>query len=69
MIDSTAIRVTRAFLVPGKRGPEDPQDHALGRSLGGLTKKIQVLCDANRVPLDVLLSSGQASDIIYRNRC
>lgn len=43
----------------GKRGPEEPQDHALGRSRGGLTTKIHMLCDANGVPLNFLLSGGQ----------
>jgi hypothetical protein len=38
-------------------------DHALGRSRGGLTTKIHMLCDANGVPLHFLLSGGQASDI------
>jgi transposase len=51
--------------VPGKKGPEEPQDHALGRSRGGLTAKIHMLCDANGVPLKFLLSGGQASDIAY----
>lgn len=51
--------------MPGKRGFEEPQDHALGRSRGGLTTKIHMLCDANGVPLRFLLSGGQASDIAY----
>ncbi|RMV03492.1 hypothetical protein ALP20_04376, partial [Pseudomonas coronafaciens pv. coronafaciens] len=37
MIDSTAVRATRASSDAGKRGPEEPLDHALGRSRGGLT--------------------------------
>lgn len=49
----------------GKKGPEEPQDHALGRSRGGLTTKIHMLCDAKGVPLNFLLSGGQASDIAY----
>jgi len=35
----------------------------LGRSRGGRTTKIHVVCDASGVPLRVLLSPGQASDI------
>ncbi|TDV59178.1 HD domain-containing protein [Pseudomonas sp. LP_7_YM] len=37
-----------------KRGFEEPQDHALGRSRGGLTTKIHMLCDANGVPAALL---------------
>ncbi|GFZ61590.1 hypothetical protein ALP44_200120 [Pseudomonas syringae pv. theae] len=48
-----------------KRVPEELQDHALGRSRGGLTTKIHMRCDANGVPLCFLLSGGQASDIAY----
>jgi transposase len=70
MIDSTAVRATRASSGAGKkRGPEEPRDHVLGRSRGGLTTKIHMLCDANGVPLRFLLSGGQASDMLMLNRC
>jgi len=46
-----------------KNESDEPADHALGRSRGGLTTKIHMLCDANGVPLRFLLSGGQASDI------
>ena len=65
MIDSTAVRATRASSGAGKRGPDEPSDHSLGRSRGGMTTKIHMLCDANGVPLRFLLSGGQASDISY----
>ena len=61
MIYSTAVRATRASSGAGKKGPDEPVDHALGRSRGGLTTKIHMLCDANGVPLRFLLSGGQAS--------
>lgn len=51
------------LLALGKRGPEEPVDHELGRSRGGLTIKIHMICDANGVPLRFVLSPGQASDI------
>ena len=50
---------------PGKRGSNEPQNPALGRSRGGLTTKIHMLCDANGAPLRFLLSGGQASDMAY----
>ncbi|UQB34127.1 IS5 family transposase [Pseudomonas tremae] len=66
MIDSTAVRATRASSGAGKKGgPEEPLDHALGRSRGGLTTKIHMVCDANGVPLRFMLSPGQASDIAH----
>ncbi|WP_122259119.1 IS5 family transposase [Pseudomonas syringae] len=65
MIDSTAVRATRASSGAGKKGPDEPADHALGRSRGGLTTKIHMLCDANGTPLRFLLSGGQVSDISY----
>lgn len=64
MIDSTAVRATRASSGAGKKeGPEEPVDHALGRSRGGLTTRIHMLCDANGVPLRFLLSPDHAGDI------
>ncbi|WP_442964363.1 IS5 family transposase [Pseudomonas sp. KNUC1026] len=65
MIDSTAIRASRSASGAGKRGPDEPADHALGRSRGGFTTKIHMLCDANGIPLRFLLSGGNASDINY----
>lgn len=53
------------LLALGKRGPDEPADHALDRSRGGLTTKIHMLCEANGTPLRFLLSGGQASDINY----
>ena len=50
MINSTAVRATRASSGAGKREPEEPVDHTLGRSRGGLTTKIHMVCDANGVP-------------------
>lgn len=49
--------------VAGKGGSGEPLDHALGRSRGGLTFKIQMVCDSNCVSLRFTLSPGQASDI------
>lgn len=66
MIDSTAVRAPWASSGAGeKRGPEEPQDHTLGRSRGGLRMKIRMLCDANGVPLNFLLPGEQTSNIIY----
>jgi len=66
MIDSTAVHATPSLIWRrGKRGADEPADHALGRSHGCLTTKVHMLCDANRTPLRFLLSGGQASDISY----
>lgn len=42
-----------------KGDPEEPQDHAIGRSRGGLTTKIHLLCDADGRPLHFHLTAGQ----------
>ncbi|MCO7568336.1 IS5 family transposase, partial [Pseudomonas sp. S 311-6] len=64
-IDSTAVKASRASSGAGKRGAEEPTDHALGRSRGGLTTKIHMVCDTRGVPLHFILSGGQASDISH----
>lgn len=45
-IESTAVRATEPHLAPGNKGADEPADHALGRSRGGLTTRIHMLCDA-----------------------
>ena len=42
--------------------PAEPDDHALGRSRGGLTTKIHLACDGRGRPLAVLLTPGQRHD-------
>jgi len=41
---------------------DEPLDHALGRSRGGLTTKIHQLCDGQGLPLVVLIGPGHAHD-------
>ena len=55
----------RGSLCGGRRKKEDPQepaDHALGRSRGGFTTKIHLLCDNQGHPLHFALTAGQAHE-------
>ena len=42
-----------------KRDPEEPPDHALGRSREDLSTKVHLLCDAHGHPLHFHLTAGQ----------
>ncbi|MBR7677532.1 IS5 family transposase, partial [Streptomyces daliensis] len=42
--------------------PGEPDDHALGRSRGGLTTKVHLTADARCRPLAFVLTAGQAGD-------
>jgi len=64
---------TSTPLVPGRAAsqgaesnytfsPDEPPDHAIGRSRGGLTTKIHSLTDELCSPVVVALSPGQAGD-------
>lgn len=41
---------------------EEPPDHAIGRSRGGLSTKIHLLCDGKMRPLVILMGPGQEGD-------
>jgi hypothetical protein len=43
---------------------DEPDDHALGRSRGGLTTKVHLACDGQGRPLAFLLSPGQRHDSV-----
>ena len=45
-----------------KGDPEEPVDHALGRSKGGFTTKIHLLADGNGNPLGFHITAGQVHD-------
>ncbi|GAA1087084.1 MULTISPECIES: transposase [Streptomyces violaceusniger group] len=48
---------------PAKGAPAgEPDDHAIGRSRGGLTTKIHLAADAGCRPLAILVTSGQRHD-------
>lgn len=60
LIDSTVVRAHPcAAGAAGSRADTE----ALGRSRGGFSTKIHVLTDALGLPLDFVLTAGQASDI------
>ncbi|WP_156457988.1 IS5 family transposase [Sphingomonas sp. Leaf412] len=58
LIDSSIVRAHQ-HAAGGKKGGAD---HAIGRSRGGLSTKINALVDQDGLPLRVTLSPGQASD-------
>jgi hypothetical protein len=41
---------------------DEPADHALGRSRGGLTTKVHLGCEQGQKPLSVVLTAGQRGD-------
>lgn len=45
-----------------KKAADEPANHALGRSRGGLTTKIHVLTDQRQAPVAVRLTAGKAGD-------
>ena len=50
----------------GKKGdPQEPPDHALGRSRGGYGTKINLVCDSGAVPLGVHIAAGQSNESLY----
>ncbi len=48
-----------------KNDAQEPQDHALGRSRGGLSTKIPILCDGNGLPLSFHLTPGSHTSLPY----
>ena len=48
-----------------KRGPDEPEDHALGCSRGGFGTKINLVCDSGAVPLGVHIAAGQRNESLY----
>lgn len=44
------------------RRSDEPDDHAIGRSRGGLTTKTHALVDGNGLPLVIAVTPGQAND-------
>lgn len=47
---------------PGGIGGDEPPDHGLGRSRGGLTTKIHLACEQGRKPMVMVITGGQRGD-------
>ena len=60
-IDGSSIRASRAAAgaSPGDGTTAEPADHALGRSRGGFSSKIHLVCDAKGLPMGVTVTAGQ----------
>ncbi|MFF9914933.1 IS5 family transposase [Streptomyces sp. NPDC013457] len=63
-VDSTVVRAHQhaAGARPKGAPASDPDDHALGRSRGGLTTKIHLAADSRCRPLAFVITPGQAGD-------
>ncbi|MFC4472429.1 IS5 family transposase [Streptomyces xiangluensis] len=64
-VDSTVCRAHQHAAGARKRGRPggfEPEDHALGRSRGGLSTKVHVASDSQARPLALHVTAGQAGD-------
>jgi transposase len=67
-IDGSVARGARcaggAAKASARRHPDEPADHALGRSRGGFTSKFHLISDSNGLPMAVQVSAGQRHDSV-----
>ncbi|MFI7292129.1 IS5 family transposase [Streptomyces anulatus] len=67
-IDSTIVRAHQHAAATGRKGGSTGRtsrnDHALGRSRGGLTTKIHLAADGQGRPLALMLTAGQRHDSV-----
>lgn len=67
-IDGSVVRAARcaggADKDSCKRHPQEPEDHALGRSRGGFTSKFHLVTDGTGLPLGFVVSAGQRHDSV-----
>ncbi|WSN14926.1 IS5 family transposase [Micromonospora sp. NBC_01699] len=71
-VDSSSARAHQHAAGARKRGiyrpnrrvasPPSRNDHALGRSRGGLTTKLHLACEQGQKPLSIVLTAGQRGD-------
>ncbi|MGX1955212.1 IS5 family transposase [Streptomyces sp. CB02115] len=64
-VDSTICRAAQHSAGARKKGAPDrsePEDHALGRSRGGLRTKVHLASDSRARPLSIHVTAGQAGD-------
>lgn len=62
MTDATIIHASKAAAGARKKKYDRPADQALGRSRGGLTTKLHLVCDQHGIPLAMRLTEGQVQE-------
>lgn len=66
-VDGASVRATRAAAGARKdsldRHPDEPADHALGRSRGGFGSKFHVVTDGEGTPLVIEVTAGQVHEL------
>jgi transposase len=60
-VDSTVARAHQ-HAAGARTRPDEPADHALGRSRGGLTTKIHLACEQGQKVMSLLVTAGQRGD-------
>ena len=49
--------------MPNHKNPwSEPPDHGIGRSRGGLTTKLHLVCDGRGRPLGMMITGGNIND-------
>lgn len=61
-IDGSVVRAHRCAAGSKCNEPEEPENHALGRSKGGFSTKIHLLADAQGIPLAMVITAGQSNE-------
>ena len=71
-VDSTVARAHQHAAGARRRGDlqaeppggvaDEPADHGLGRSRGGLTTKVHLACEQGQKPMSVVITAGQRGD-------
>ena len=71
-VDSTVARAHQHAARARRRGTlqaeppgaieDEPADHGLGRSRGGLTTKVHLACEQGQKPLSIVITAGQRGD-------
>lgn len=71
-VDSTVARAHQHAAGARRRGDlqaeppggvaDEPADHGLGRSRGGLTTKVHLACEQGQKPLSIVVTAGQRGD-------
>jgi transposase len=61
-VDGTVVRAHRCAAGSTNQDPEEPENHALGRSRGGFSTKLHVVTDDNGVVVAVSATAGQQGE-------
>lgn len=62
MVDGSIVRAHHSSVGGSRKTPANARENALGKSRGGFSCKLHIVCDENGIPIGIVVTAGQINE-------